>query len=76
MVTYGRSMENKMYYVNKIADLLHVNTSVAYDIYTRMCIGGADFSEMSQEQFEREVSQTFVIRNNAEVARLNYLASF
>lgn len=64
-----------MYYVNKISDLLHVNTSVAYDIYNRMCIAGADFSEMSQEKFEREVSMTFVVRNNAEVARLNKLAN-
>lgn len=70
MVTDGRSMENKMFYVNKIADLLNVNKSVAYDIYNRMCIGGADFSEMSKEQFEREVSMNFMARNHALVSFL------
>lgn len=70
MVNHGRSTETKMYYVNQIADLLNVNTSVAYDIYNRMCIGGADFSEMSQEQFERVVTTTYYIRHNHELFRL------
>ena len=50
-----------MYYVNKIAEILNVNKSVAYDIYNRMCIGGADFSEMTFEQFSREVRAQYAV---------------
>ena len=61
MVNRGRSVEIKMYYVNKIAEILNVNKSVAYDIYNRMCIGGADFSEMTFEQFSREVRAQYAV---------------
>ena len=64
MVNRGRSMEIKMYYVNKIAEILNVNKSVAYDIYNRMCIGGADFSEMSKERFSREVHAQYAVSYN------------
>jgi hypothetical protein len=61
MVNRGRSMEIRMYYVKKIAALLNINLSIAYEIYNRLCIGGADFSEMPQEQFERIVRAQYAI---------------
>ena len=64
MVNRDRSMENKMYYVNKIAEHLNVNHSVAYDIYNRMCICGYDFSEMPKEKFDREVRIQFQVYNH------------
>ncbi len=59
-----------MYYVSKIAELLNVNNSIAADVYTRLRIAGADFSEMSQEQFVREVWQQYWIINKSSLRML------
>lgn len=59
-----------MYYVSQIAELLNVNNSIAADVYTRLRIAGADFSEMSQEQFEREVWQQYWAINKSSLRML------
>lgn len=48
-----------MFYVSKIAEILGVNNSIAADVYTRLSLAGVNFSEMPQEQFEREVRQQY-----------------
>ena len=48
-----------MIYIKEIMALLGVDKCIAEDIFQQMCIGGADFSEMTNREFKAWVHAVY-----------------